>query len=148
MLNLETKPSKMLLFLFMILIYLCGHGVSAGRTCADVDVPPCPQRANRDILFLVDASESMDPDRFYRVMLDFTQSIYCAFDRRDVNRAGMVIFSSRIYEAIEFKTYSPEQWFTAVEALRATANLCCSCCTPTANAFNLARSIFERVPSD
>lgn len=97
----------------------------AARTCSDFQVPPCPQRADRDILFLLDTSESMNPARFYSETLDFTQAIYCAFDQRDTNRAGIVTFSATIREAVPFQAYSILDWFAAVEVLRATPDVCC-----------------------
>jgi hypothetical protein len=96
-------------------------------------------------MFAVDASESMDPARFQNEMLNYVQSLYCAFNPADVNRAGLITFASEIAIRIPLDRYTPDAWFAKVEDVR-SQNLCCSCCTPTATAFLTARQAFEAVP--
>jgi len=130
----------------LFLLALCALGVaSAQRTCQSVDVPACQVRVARDLLFLVDASDSLNPARFQDEMLNYVQSLFCAFNQQDVNRAGMVTFNKDIKERIPLAKYSTNEWFSRVEDIRGQ-NLCCSCCTPTAEAFATARRIFEAVP--
>lgn len=131
--------------LALALLALCNSMVANARTCSSMTVTPCAVRANRHILFLVDASDSMDPARFQREMLDYTQSLYCAFNPADVNQAGMITFASQIATQIPLAQYTPTQWFQQVEDVRAK-QLCCSCCTPTATAFQLAKTMFDAVP--
>ena len=46
------------------------------RSCGSKPTVPCTIRASRDIIFLVDASDSMDPDLFYGMMLDYVQDLW------------------------------------------------------------------------
>ena len=119
--------------------------VKGARTCQTLTVPQCSARANRDILILLDASEFIDPGRFYGEMLDYTQSALCAFNTRDTTRAGVILFSSKVTEALEFKEYSRTEWFAGVETIRSQTASCCSCCASAATAFQLARNVFNRV---
>jgi hypothetical protein len=132
----------------LLVLALCALGFAAaqpGRTCATVTVPPCQIRVARDLLFLVDASDSLDPLRFQTEMLNYVQSLFCAFNTNDINRAGMITFASEITTRIPLDRYTPTQWFQKVDEVRAQ-NLCCSCCTPTATAFMVAREVFEAIP--
>jgi len=117
-------------------------------SCAAANVPPCAQRAARDLLFLVDSSNSMDPNRFYGEMLDYTQLLFCAFDSADANRVGMIIFAQQIKVQIPLGQYSKDQWFALVNKVRASRTTatpaCCSCCTPHAEAFQLAKTEFDQ----
>jgi len=134
------------MFAKLFLLALCAAGAaSAARTCASVNVPLCQIRVNRDLLFLVDASDSLDPVRFNKEMLDYVQSLFCAFNPLDVNRAGMITFAKEITTRIPLDTYTPAQWFSQVDDIR-SQNLCCSCCTPTATAFYQAKQIFDSIP--
>lgn len=133
------------MFQLVALALLALGYVEAARTCSTVTVPPCQFRTARDLLFLVDASDSLDPARFQTDMLDYTQSLFCAFNTADVNRAGMITFASEITTRIPLAQYTPTQWFAQVEQVR-SQNLCCSCCTPTATAFLVAKQVFDSVP--
>ncbi|KAH9261105.1 hypothetical protein BASA81_000809 [Batrachochytrium salamandrivorans] len=109
-------------------------------------VPLCTDVTPRDLVFLVDGSDSISPDRFYTELLDYTQALYCAFDPNQPNQAAMVVFNGQIRTMIDLAQWTQEQWFTQVEAVRATRDTaneaCCSCCTPTAEAFDRAREMF------
>lgn len=131
--------------LLLALVALSSVVNAQSRTCSSMTVSPCATRADRHILFLVDASDSMDPARFQREMLDYTQSLFCAFNQADVNMAGMITFASTIATQIPLAQYTAAQWFQKVEGVR-SQNLCCSCCTPTATAFQLAKTMFDAVP--
>jgi hypothetical protein len=72
--------------------------------------------------------------------------LYCAFNQADSNRAGMITFADQITTRIPLDFYSVSTWFAAVETIR-TQNLCCSCCTPTAEAFQLAYQTFQAKPA-
>lgn len=67
-------------------------------------------------------------------------------DTREKNRAGMVLFNKEVKEVIPLQQYSQAQWFRQVEGIRSDTENCCSCCTPTGDAFFLSRQIFNRVP--
>jgi hypothetical protein len=116
------------------------------RDCRSTPVPPCARRGNRDIIFLVDASDSMSPANFYGQMLDYVQTAFCAFDNADNNRAAMITFAREIVTRIPLAQYTAEQWFSAIDDVRADGSVCCSCCTPTAEAFRAARSMLLANP--
>lgn len=105
-----------------------GDRIDAADICANFSVPQCEYRLNRDLLFIVDASESLDPARFNGEMLDYTQALFCAFDVRDVNKAGMIMFNKNVRVEIPLDFYTREQWFAKVEEVRAK-NLPVNCCT-------------------
>lgn len=93
------------------------------------NVTECDDPLPRDLLFLVDASNTMDRRRFYREMLDYTLALYCAFPQQSGNQAGMVLFSEKIFVRIPLAQYNREEWFREIEAVRADETACCSCCT-------------------
>jgi hypothetical protein len=59
-------------------------------------IPECGYRAPRDILFIVDASNSMDEDQFYSSVLNYTTLIYCSFDAALPNKIGLMVFAEEI----------------------------------------------------
>ena len=91
-------------------------------------VDPCLDLQPRDLLFVIDASLTMDRSVFYSIMLDFTQTLYCAFDQSVANRAGMIMFARDIKVKIPLDFYSTSEWFSAVEVVRGDETNCCSCC--------------------
>ena len=105
--------------------------------------PPCKEIAPRDLLFIVDASDSIDREKFYTSTLDFIQHVVCVLNVGQNNQAGLIIFNSEIRAAILLGTYSPEQWFDAIEAIRADPTVCCLKGTPHAEAFDMATSQFQ-----
>jgi Mg-chelatase subunit ChlD len=120
--------------------------VVAVRNCNSVPIPPCARQGTRDIVFLVDASDSMSPDNFYGQMLDFVQTSYCAFDSSEQNRVAMITFAKTIQTVIPLDRYTAQQWFEKVDEVRADGTACCSCCTPTAEAFREARIMLQNNP--
>ena len=48
---------------------------------------------------------------------------------------------------VPLREYTQDEWFEAVETLRADSTACCECCTPTAEAFRAARLTFQNNPS-
>ncbi|KAH9257760.1 hypothetical protein BASA81_004226 [Batrachochytrium salamandrivorans] len=115
--------------------------------CSQLAVPPCPAKLPRDVLFLVDGSNSMSESRFYKEMLDYTLGLFCALEPSLPNQAGMIIFNQQVQEAIPLSAYSREGWKNQVETVRENrGNLysaCCSCCTPLAETFLLAGEHFR-----
>jgi hypothetical protein len=95
---------------------------------------------------LVDASESLDPGKFYSQFLDFVQTAWCGFDVADDNRGAMITFGKEIVTRIPLQRYSREEWFEQVELVRADPETCCKCCTPTAEAFRAARLLLTANP--
>ena len=95
-------------------------------------------------MFLVDASSSLNKTDYENV-LTYIKVIFCAFDPRVQNRAGMIVFNANIELRIALSNYTAEEWFDAVETERA-ADLCCSCCTPLVEALELAYTTFQGTP--
>lgn len=120
--------------------------VAASSYCNSINPPvtECVDRSPRDLLFLVDASNSMNRVRWYTAMLNYVEALYCAFDKVAPNQAGMIIFAENITTVIPLGRYSRTQWFTKVEEIRGQPDRCCSCCTPLAEAFDEARAEFGR----
>jgi hypothetical protein len=79
-------------------------------------------------------------------MLDYCLALYCSFDPTKPNQAGMIVFNGEITTFIPLGLYSQDQWSAQVETVRATRGTpneaCCSCCTPTADAFDAAGEEF------
>ena len=93
-------------------------------------VPACPDPDPRDLHFLVDGSNSMNPNKFFREMLDYCMSLYCAFEEDSPNQAGMIIFNSQIRTVIPLAKYTRGEWYDRIEAIRATKGTSdAACCT-------------------
>lgn len=113
-------------------------------------VPPCADPIPRDLLFVVDGSQSMNRDRFFSEMLEYCLRLYCAFDASEANQAGMIVFNKEIEVLIPLDVYTRNQWEAKVLEIRNTKDdppeqtACCSCCTPTAEAFTVALQEFNR----
>ena len=107
-------------------------------------MPACADPRPRDLLFIVDGSNSMDRDLFYKNMLDYTLALYCAFDPSANNQAGMILFREKIEVAIPLGVYKRDKWQQLVNGVRANPDACCSCCTPTAEALQLAQTEFAK----
>ena len=75
-------------------------------------------------------------------MLDYVQSLYCAFDSSSTNRAALITFAQAIVVQIPLAQFTTDAWFAAVENVRAQ-QICCSCCTPTATAIDAAASLIQ-----
>lgn len=125
-----------LLLVTLILQASCGLSQPSDDPC-DIRPPvvdPCNDKKPRDLLFIVDASNSMDRKVFYSLMLDFTQSLYCAFHQSVPNRVGMILFGRNIDLVAPLDYYSTREWFDRVEKIRETQYLapseqaCCTCC--------------------
>lgn len=111
--------------------------------CKNVNVPPCPRKEPRDIVFLLDASNSVDREDFFTKTLDVTRDLICAFDQKAGNQFGLVIFNSEVREVIKLAPYSHQEWEQQIEMVRSNATNCCSCCTPLAEAFELSSKILQ-----
>ena len=83
---------------------------------------------------------------FYSQFLDFVQTSWCGFIAGDRNRGAMITFAGEVKTRIPLQQYSAVEWFAAVDAVRADPSVCCSCCTPTAEAFRAARLLLEANP--
>jgi len=83
----------------------------------------------------------MDPDRFYFEMLNYLQSLWCALNPAYNNRGMVITFGATVQVRVPFQQYTATQWFNAIETLRSDTSLCCACCTPTAEAFRLAKTV-------
>ena len=79
-------------------------------------------------------------------MFDFLQSLFCAFNPLDTNRAALITFASEVVVRIPIGVYNSAEWFQLVDQQRAD-NLCCSCCTPTASALNMAAQMIQQNPA-
>lgn len=88
----------------------------------------------------------MSYDRFYEEMLDYCLALFCAFSPKEKNQAGMVVFKNDIKVVIPLRVYTRVEWHNEVERIRATKDTdelqCCFCCTPLAEAFDLAGEEF------
>lgn len=134
----------------LVLVFaFCVYSVHAS-VCTRYNVRPCPDPIARDLLFVLDASASMDRTHFYETMLDYVQHVYCSFDRFSTNQVGLLLFAREIKVVIPLAPYSVQTWYEkgemiadfhcsatniwelAVEEVRATRNLpstqqaCCS----------------------
>jgi hypothetical protein len=90
----------------------------------------CP--APTDIMFMVDASNSLNRTLFYTNMMDYLLQVYCVLDPKVENRAGMLTFAQEIKVQIPMKAYTRNDWQAKINAVKADPTACCSCCTPTA----------------
>ena len=110
--------------------------------CDGLIVDPCIIQQPRDFIFLLDASQSISKQDFYGPMIDYVQAIFCAFDPQLNNQVGLILFASEIKTYISFEPWTRDEWFNQTERLRADPTACCSCCTPHAEAFDLAYDTF------
>jgi hypothetical protein len=119
----------------------------------------------RDILFVVDASQSMDSNIFFGPhtnptwpasgpqfipsMLDIVEELFCRlYNNATDHKVGLLIFSHTVKVFIPLAAYTPADFINRVEVIRQTKNspapVCCSCCTPLAEAFDLAGTEIAR----
>lgn len=109
-----------------------------------LNIPPCQDEFPRSILFVMDGSNSLSKNDFYGPMLDYALGLYCAMHPQFPHQVGMLIFGEKIQPLITLSQYTRAQWFTQVQRIRDEASACCSCCTPTADAFDLANAHFAQ----
>ena len=79
-------------------------------------------------------------------MLDYLQSLWCALSASENNRGTIITFNKAIQVEVPFASYGVTEWFAQVEIMRADPTICCSCCTPIGEAFNLATSVLSAAP--
>ena len=103
----------------------------------------CNNTAPFDNIFIVDGSLSINSDIFYTTMLDFLEAAFCSFGGQSgKNRFGVVIFGGQVRVAVPLAFYTEYDWFCQIEGMRSNPTTCCSCCTPSAEAFDLTRTEF------
>lgn len=124
-----------------------GRDLGTVRDCTQFYVPVCEIQTNRDLVFLLDASESLDRAKFYTIELDVIQSIFCSVNPGFKNRGALATFSNVVTTRIPFALYTAAQWFAKVELIRTNPLACCRCCTPLAEAFQRARVIISNAPA-
>lgn len=113
------------------------------KDCSSFVVPQCYTNVDRDVIFLIDASDSMDRAKFYTSELDLIQSVYCAFDPSVNTRAALITFSSTVTTRIPLALHTAPQWFEKVDLIRSDPAACCKCCAPLAEAFQRAKALFD-----
>lgn len=79
-------------------------------------------------------------------MLNYVQGLWCSLNAKDVNRGALVTFGKEVKMRIPLLKWTVPEWFEQVEILRRTSDVCCSCCTPLAEAFREARKILKANP--
>ena len=99
--------------------------------------PACASAADdRDVVFVVDASDAMGPEAFRGKTMDALQSLYCASHEGSQSRAAVVLYpapkraratsSCGAYQvAIPLARYTPLEWRDLVENLRRDPEACC-----------------------
>lgn len=91
----------------------------------------------------MDGSNSLLTSNFYNEMMDYALGLYCAFNPQYAHQVGMIVFGEKIQPIIPLDRYSRAEWQSLVLGIRAAGTACCTCCTPTADAFDLARAHFN-----
>jgi hypothetical protein len=110
----------------------------AFRECSSLNITRCTSEAKpADVLYLVDASDSMYPQFFYGQMLDYVLQLQCTLNDTLPNRVGMLLFSNRINKVIRLDQYTPQEFYDQVQAVRQDASACCTCCTPLVSVYLL-----------
>ncbi|KAH9260352.1 hypothetical protein BASA81_001522 [Batrachochytrium salamandrivorans] len=92
----------------------------------------------------MDGSNSLRASNFYNEMMDYALGLYCAFNPQYAHQVGMLVFGAKIQPLITLDRYSRAEWHTKVLGIRSEMTACCTCCTPTADAFDLARAHFDQ----
>lgn len=111
--------------------------------CNRLAIDMCQRREPRDIIFLLDASNSVDRDFFYTKTLDAARDLICAFDPRANNQFGLILFNKEVREVVKLAPYTHQQWESQIEKIRSNDTNCCTCCTPIAEAFDLAKKVLQ-----
>ena len=113
------------------------HDASRGEppnACGAARVPSAAD--DRDVVFVVDASDAMGPEAFRGKTMDALQSLYCASHEGSQSRAAVVLYpapkraratsSCGAYQvAIPLARYTPLEWRDLVENLRRDPEACC-----------------------
>lgn len=104
-------------------------------------VPSLSQQAATDILFLIDASSSINQDRFYGEVLSYTERVVDTV--APGSQIGMLTFNQQVYETIPFKEYNSTEWQKKISRIRERDVVTFRCCSPFAEALEKADSIMK-----
>jgi len=82
-------------------------------------------------------------------MLDIVEDLFCRlYQNQSDHTFGLGIFNNLVTINVPLAPYDPVEFVNLVETLRMTKTssmpLCCSCCTPLAEAFDLAGAEFKK----
>jgi len=82
-------------------------------------------------------------------VLDLVDDLFCRLYNSASNHTfGVAIFNHNVKVVIPLAAYTPVQFLNQTQLLRDTKDsstpLCCSCCTPMAEAFDLAGTEFTK----
>ena len=88
---------------------------------------------DRDVVFLVDVSDTVTRDAFDEKLTELLLTLFCASHEGTESQAGVVLYPAPksaetcgAYQvAIPLARYTTREWFDAVEALRSDTSACC-----------------------
>lgn len=105
--------------------YCLGGEFTSNETCND--------KQPRDLLLVLDGSNTIAEERFFGEILDFALSVFCRFDVDAPNQLGIVVFGKHVQVRVPLAQYSRQEWEREVESLRAMRGTtdnppCCDCC--------------------
>lgn len=63
---------------FLALLALTSTVIDVRAQCDAFEVDVCNQRVDRDMLLLLDASDTIDRNRFQTFMLSYAQAVFCS----------------------------------------------------------------------
>ena len=104
-------------------------------------IPSAAQVTPVDILFLIDASASIDQERFYSQILSYTEGVV-----RSVapgSQVGLLTFNREVNETIPFKEYTQAEWDEYLDRIRERDVFEFRCCSPFAEALEKANEIMK-----
>lgn len=97
----------------------------------------------------------MSPTRFQNEMMTLVNNVFSSLDARLNNRVGLILFGYNARVVIPLAQYSLIEFEAQIELIRSDniqsgseQGACCACCTPTAEAFELARAEFLGATGD
>lgn len=87
--------------------------------CSVVNITDCKVQAKPiDLIYLVDASESLDRNIFYTDLNDYLKLMHCTLNESLPNQASLILFSNRIEVRVPLDYYSTREWFDQVDLIK------------------------------
>lgn len=134
---------EILIFLAFLFAHASGQYLQRPAECSSVNVSDCQvQETPIDLLYLLDTSNSINRTQFYGEILGFLKLLNCALNDSLPSQTGVITFSHLVNVVVPLAHYSINEWFNTIDQLSQNPNLCCQCCTPLAEAFDMANQLF------
>jgi hypothetical protein len=73
-------------------------------------IPPCTIALPRDLVFVLDKSNSMSESTVNGPLLDYAQQLYCSFDQSTGSQVGLVTFGADVKVELPMQPRTTDEW--------------------------------------